>query len=142
MLSRLYVEALHAGVERVFWHGLADPESPDPGSPEGRHGTDGLMAWSERGGRALEDKPAGRSYRGFAQTLGPWRADQVSDVPSEGGKVLKVSANWLAWEGKPVPPYQAACSIDLLSGELTVPSGPVRAPALLMGVEGCKAAQR
>ena len=63
-------------------------------------------------------------------------------MPSEGGQVLKTGPNWLAWDGKPVPPYQAACATDLLTGELTVPDGPVRAPALLMGVQGCKEIQR
>ncbi len=132
MLVNVYGEALARGVDRVFWHTLADPPVA-AGSPGGysTHSLYQLGAAQEQGG--LDLKPSGKVYRRLVSLLADLPLDTVTVAPVSGGRAVKLGTlGWLVYEGQQVQgSWTSGTVLDLLTGQTRAVNGPVAAPALV-----------
>lgn len=99
ILVRTYGVALAAGVERVFWHTLADP-------PPGPHPPTAITANSlfrtDAAGTVVR-KPAGDAYLRLSQAFAGGTRSAVREEAAEGGRVVRLGdGRWLAWGAGPV----------------------------------------
>jgi hypothetical protein len=142
MVVNLYSKLLLAGVERVFWHGLVDPQAPGRGVAAERYQTHGLVVRAAKTGLPHVRKPAGFAYQGLARELAGLRRDQVAEEPIDGGRMLHAGEAWLAFEGTVAVPPRVACVQDLLTGEVGQPGETATAPAWMFQMPRCVELQK
>lgn len=126
MVVRVYGEALSRGVERVYWHTLADP----PARADVKSGFSTHSLLRATGGEAFQRKPSGDTYARLTASLGAVPLDQVEQV-SDG--VLRMGDKGLlvfkgSWNG---PLEEGASTLDLVTGVRGPAVLPVQAPALV-----------
>jgi hypothetical protein len=120
MMVGIHAAALIGGVERLFWHTLADP--PDSGDdremPFAHHS---LMAsqystWEGGSGEARAMKPAGAAYARLTAHLAEVERARISEIPADGGRLMAAGDAMLAFWGTPTLPAGDWVIEDLLTG--------------------------
>jgi hypothetical protein len=140
MLARVYGEALNLGLERVFWHSLADPagnlELADPGGARmGGFSTHNLLQAISENPPMFKRKPAGEVYARLATLLGEVPLGDIERARvSRGGGCLRMgAAGWWVYKGEKVSvPGASGRVVNLLDGGSSVYTGAVTAPALIV----------
>ena len=122
MVVAMHAAALIGGVERLFWHTLADPPSRGGGRsmPFAHHS---LMqtnhsTWEDGDSPARLNKPAGEAYRRLSAHLAAVARSEIDEIPAEGGRLMKAGDGLLAFWGTPILPDGDWVIEDLKTGAL------------------------
>ncbi len=124
----LAARAAEAGVERLFWHTLADPPPVDEGrgqrQPPSGFRTNSLLQAGSSGERS--DKPAGAVFRNLSAVLAAH--DLVGATSAGVGLTRLTDGSILVWSGSHAAPTGG---VDLRTGTPIVAGATAAAPAWL-----------
>ena len=95
-----YGTALARGIERVFWHTLADPP-PRSGKPRAQV-MDSHSLYVATASGDFERKPAADAYQRIGDFLDGKTWEEVAVSTHEGATLVALGDRWLAWGDGPV----------------------------------------
>lgn len=136
MLALVFGEAMNRGIERIFWHSLADPMSNLRGQePDKQRGftTHSLLQAVSEDPPSFQRKPVGELYARLATLLGQEPVSSIERVQVSRGRCVRVgAAGWFVYKGQGVSvPGASGTVVQLLDGSRVPYQGEVDAPALI-----------